>query len=108
MPNIVKVVVDFHVMLVGLGASPIILGRPWLQSINAVQDWRCKTISLCGRTGKRKLFNMDSRKPLNEYLEDDDDSTDEDSFTVIEEDSDTSRSDDEDVNVAFLLVDKDF
>lgn len=28
----VKMVVDFHVMPAGLGAYPIILGRPWLQS----------------------------------------------------------------------------
>ena len=31
MPNTVKAVVDFHVMPAGLGAYPIILGRPWLR-----------------------------------------------------------------------------
>ena len=33
-----KEVVDFHVMQIGLGAYPIILGRPWLRAINAIQD----------------------------------------------------------------------
>ena len=36
----VKTLVDFHVMPAGLGAYPIILGRPWLRALNAVQDWR--------------------------------------------------------------------
>ena len=34
----VKTVVDFHVMPAGLGAYPIILGRPWLRAVSAVQD----------------------------------------------------------------------
>ena len=34
----VKTLVDFHVMPAGLGAHPIILGRPWLRAVNAVQD----------------------------------------------------------------------
>ena len=36
----VKTMVDFHVMLVGLGAYPIILGRPCLHAVNTIQDWR--------------------------------------------------------------------
>ena len=36
----VKTVVDFHVMPARLGAYPIILGRPWLCAVSAVQDWR--------------------------------------------------------------------
>ena len=32
----VKTMVDFHVMLAGLGAYPIILGRPWLCAVRAV------------------------------------------------------------------------
>ena len=63
---------------------------------------------MCGRTGGRKLFDMDSRKPLNEDLEDDNESTNGESSTLTKEDNDSSSSDDEDVNVAFLLVDKDF
>ena len=53
-----------------------------MRSISAIQDWRRETISLCGRTGGRKLFDMDSRKPLNEDLEDDDEYTNEESSTV--------------------------
>ena len=68
-----KAVVDFYVMLAGLGAYPIILGRPGLQSI--IANWRCRTISLCGRIGGRKLFDVDSRNPLDEDLEDDDEVT---------------------------------
>ena len=30
----VKIMVDFHVMLIGLRAYPIILGRPWLHVVN--------------------------------------------------------------------------
>ena len=102
-----KTLVDFHVMPVGLGAYPIILGRPWLRVVNAIQDWRRGTISLGGKTSGRRLFDMDSRKALDEDFEDDDESTDEDSSKVSEVDSDSSSSD-EDVNVAFLLVDREF
>ena len=42
----VKTVVDFHVMPVGLGAYPIILGRPWLRVVSAIQDWRGMVQSL--------------------------------------------------------------
>ena len=65
-------------------------------------------MSLCGKIGGRKKFDLNSRKPLNEDLEDDDESTKKDSSTTIEKDSDNSSSDDEDINVSFLLVDKDF
>ena len=33
---VVKSIVDFHVMTIGLEAYPIILGRPWLHAINAI------------------------------------------------------------------------
>ena len=58
----VRTLVDFHVMPTGLGAYPIILGRPWLRAVNAIQDWRQVTISVHGKTGDKKLFNMDSRR----------------------------------------------
>ena len=32
----VKTVCDFHVMPAGLGAYPIILGRPWLRAVSAI------------------------------------------------------------------------
>ena len=47
---------------------------------------------------------MDSRKPLSESSEDEEYSSDEESSTVSEVDSDTTSSD-ENVDVAFLLVD---
>ena len=100
----VKTVVDFHVMPAGLGAYPIILGRPWLRAVSAVQDWRRGTISVHGKTGDKKLFDMDSRKPLSESSEDEEYSSDEESSTVSEVDSDTTSSD-ENADVAFLLVD---
>ena len=103
-----KKLVDFHVMPTGLGAYPIILGRPWLRAVNAVQDWRRGTISLGGKIGGRRLYDMGSRKLLDEKLEDEDESSDEDSSTVSEVDSDTSSSSDEDADVAFLLMDRDF
>ncbi|MCO5548055.1 hypothetical protein L7F22_001511 [Adiantum nelumboides] len=100
----VKTVVDFHVMPVGLGAYPIILGRPWLRAVNAVQDWKQGTISLCGKTGGKKLFDMNRRKPLHEESEEGEDSSEEDSCTMSEVDSDSTSSNDEDVDVAFLLM----
>ncbi|MCO5607268.1 hypothetical protein L7F22_061461 [Adiantum nelumboides] len=102
-----KAVVNFHVMQVGLGAYPIILGRPWLRAVGAAQDWRRGTISLYGKTGVKKLYNMDTRKILEEPYEDENESSDEDYSTVFDEDSDSTTSSDEDVDVAFLLMDKE-
>lgn len=31
--------VDFHVMPVGFGAYPLILGRPWLRKVREIQNW---------------------------------------------------------------------
>ena len=42
----VKALVNFHVMPAGLGAFPIILGRPWLRAVGAIQDWRKGIITL--------------------------------------------------------------
>ena len=103
----VKTVVDFHVMPAGLGAYPIILGRPWLRAVSAVQDWRRGTISVHGKAGDKKLFDMDSRKPLSESSEDEEYSSDEESSTVSEVDSDNTSSSDENADVAFLPVDKE-
>ena len=36
----VKTIVKFYVMPTRLGAYPIILGRPWLCAVSAIQDWR--------------------------------------------------------------------
>ena len=49
---------------------------------------------------------MDSRKPVSESSEDEDYSSDEESSTISEVDNDNTSSD-ENVDVAFLLVDKE-
>ena len=46
---------------------------------------------------------MDKRRPLNEDIEDEDVSNDEDSSIVSKVDSDSTSSSDEDVDVAFLF-----
>ena len=51
--------------------------------------------------------DMSSKKPLDEEYEDGGDSSDEESSTVLEMDSDSTTSSDEDADVAFLLVDKE-
>ena len=88
----VKTVCDFHVMLAGLGAYAIILGRPWLRAVNAIQDWRKGTISLTGRSGVKKLCDMDGRRPFNAEIKDEDESSDEDSSTVFEVTSESNSS----------------
>lgn len=60
----VKALVSFHVMPAGPGAYPIILGRPWLRALGAVQDWRKGEITLFNKYGKKKKFNMQNRKPM--------------------------------------------
>ena len=50
----VKALVNVHVMPAGLGAFPIILGRPWLRSVGAIQDWRKGLITLYNRMGLGK------------------------------------------------------
>ena len=72
----VKTVVDFHVMRAGLGAYPIILGRPWLRAVSAIQDWRHGTISLCRKTRGKRLFDINSKKQLDEEYEEGGDSSD--------------------------------
>ena len=104
----VKGVVDFQVMLAGLEAYPIILGTPWLRAVGAIQDWRRGTISLHGKRGDKKKFDMDSRKPMEEANEDESDLSDEESSSSLdlEEDSDTSTTIEEEVDVAFILLEE--
>ena len=61
----VKVEMDFHVMPGGLGAYRIILGRPWLPAVRAIQDWRYGNISL-NKHGKSKSFDMHNKRPVEE------------------------------------------
>ena len=50
----VKTLIDCHVMPAGIGAFPLILGRPWLQATRAIQDWGCGTIPLYSKKGGEK------------------------------------------------------
>lgn len=104
----VKAMVSFHVMPVGLGAYPIIFGRPWLRAVGAVQDWEKGVITLSNKKGRKKRYDMESQKPI----EDEKESEEEDSTesTTLEEVSDTStESEDaaEDAaNVSYLLLEE--
>ena len=60
----VKAAVNLHVMPAGLGAFPIILGRPWLRAVGAIQDWRRGVITLYNKKGKKKRFDMESKKQV--------------------------------------------
>ena len=103
----VKIMVNFHVMPIGLGAYPIILRRPWLHAVGAVQDWRRGIISLYGKIGGKRSFDMDKRKPIDEDIEEEYESSEKGSSTTIDVDSDSTSSSEEDMEVAFLLLDED-
>ena len=103
----VKTVSDFHVMSAGLGAFAVILGRPWLRAVHAVQDWKRGTISLSGKSGSKKICDMDARKPKHEDIEDEDESSEEESSTVTESEIESSSDSEEEADVSFLLVDEE-
>ena len=65
-------------------------------------------ISLCGSSRGKKLFDISSKKPLNEYYDENEDSSSEESSTALEVDTNDTSSSDEDVDVAFLLMDNGF
>ena len=54
----VKALVNLHVMPAGLGAFRIILGRPWLRSVGAIQDWIKGIIPVYNRKGLGKKFDI--------------------------------------------------
>ena len=74
-----KRMVNFYFMPADLGSYCIILGRPWLRTMNTVQDCRHKTISLGKKNSGRNFLDMGSRIPLDEELEYESKSSDEDS-----------------------------
>ena len=101
---------NLHVMPTGLGAFPIILGRPWLHIVGAIQDWKRGIITLYNKKGSGRRFDMGSKKQVNdvddeeeEELEDEDTTS---SSSSEEESSGTTSSSDE-ANVAYLLVEED-
>ncbi|MCO5581668.1 hypothetical protein L7F22_035557 [Adiantum nelumboides] len=99
----VKALVNCHVMPVGIGAFPLILGRPWLQATKAVQDWGHGTITLYNRSGDKKKFDMATKKSLDANFDEDDD---DDEYSSSEEDDGEESSelddssDDRDVEVS--------
>lgn len=102
----VKTLVNFHVMPAGLGAFPIILGRPWLRAVGALQDWRKGIITLYDGKGMKRRFEMESQNPVetdDEEESEEDTSEDSDSEVTTEDDSDSE--DEADVN--FLALDKE-
>ena len=103
----VKTMVNFHVMLADLGAYPTILGRPWLRAVGAVQDWRSGIISLYGKIGGKRSFDMDVKKPIHEDTKDEYESSEEESFTISNVDSESTSLSEEDMEVVFLLLDED-
>ena len=103
-----KTLVDFHVMPAGLGAFPMILGRPWLQSICAIQDWRCDTINVYGKTSRNRTFDMRGKVSLDEEFEDGEDSSDKESSIESEVGNGSTSNSDEDFDMALLVVDKEF
>ena len=56
----VKASMSFHVMPSGLGAFPLLLGRPWLCVVGAIQDWIKGIFSLCNKHKIRQKYDMDS------------------------------------------------
>lgn len=102
----VKARINFHVMLVGLGAFPIILGRPWLMRVvGAIQDWQNGTFTLGNQRRDKQIFYIISHLPLEDEQDGNtsEESTDS-SYTEVE----ISKSSSEDEsNVSMLLLGED-
>ncbi|MCO5566805.1 hypothetical protein L7F22_020486 [Adiantum nelumboides] len=106
----VKAPVNFHVMPAGIGAFPLILGRPWLQTTKAIQDWGHGTIILYNRSGDKKRFDMATKQSLDaDFHEDDDD----EEYSSSEQDDgeesselDANSDDNEEVSSLFLEEEK--
>ena len=106
----VRVLVNFHVMPAGLGASPLILGRPWLRAVGAVQDWGKGTITVYSKKGEKRVFDMNTRQPL--ALEDisegdESETTSSDSDDDSESSVSTSDSSESEGDVAYVLLEDD-
>lgn len=106
----VKALVTCHVMPAGLGAFPLILGRPWLRVVGAVQDWKKGIITLQNKKGNNKKYDMGSRKLIKDDEDEEERDEDEDDATTdssSEESSDSESTSDSDAEVAFLVADED-
>ena len=93
--------VNCHIMPAGMGAYPLILGRPWLRQVGAIQNWKEGIITVHNRKRKARQFDMHSRRKLEEDSEE----------TVTEKEESESSSDqtssEEDSQVSFLLEEPD-
>ena len=103
----VRVLVNFHVMPAGLGAFPLILGRPWLRVVGVVQDWGKGVITVYSKKGE-KVFDMTTKQPLvlEDMSEDDESGVTSEESSEDSESSLTSSSSDEG-EVSFLLLDEE-
>ena len=90
-----------HIMPAGMGAYPLILGRPWLRQVGAIQNWKEGIITVHNKKGKARQFDMHSRRELEEESEE----------TVTEKEESESSSDQtsskENSQISFLLEEPD-
>lgn len=106
----VKALVNCHVMPAGMGAFPIILGRPWLRAVGAIQDWRKGVIIVRNKRGDVKKFEMESRQHvLDEDDEEQEEVKDEDSSsdTSSEDQSTMTSESEEEASVAFFMAEEE-
>ena len=75
--------------------------------MHAIQDWKRGTISLSGKSGTKKICDMDGKKPKNEDIEEEGESSEEGSSTVSEVDTESSSDSEEEADVSFLLVEEE-
>ena len=84
-----------------LGAYPLILGRPQLRQVGAIENWRKEVITIHNKRGKAKQFDIQSKQEPEE----------ESKEIVTEEGGSESSSDQisskEDSEVSFLLTKPD-
>ena len=100
----VKALVNFHVMPAGLGAYPIILGRPWLRAVGAVQDWEKGIITLSKKKWGKKKFDMGNQQPVDDESESEEEESTE--STTSEDVSDTSTESEGAADVSYLLLEE--
>lgn len=106
----VKALVNFHVMLAGLGSIPIIFWRPWLRAMGAIQDWTKGVITLYNKKGDKKRFHMERKNPLQDEDYEDGEEFDSDSTTSSSSSYDylsSSSSNGDETEVAYLMVDEE-
>ena len=94
--------INCHIMSAGLGAYPLILGRPWLRQVGAIQNWKRGTITVHTKKGKARKFNMSSRLEMED--EPKESSMDECTESDTDEESTTSE---EEGQLSYLMNEED-